>query len=361
MKDARPVGGAVRPVPLKSVYTGSDLAGIAHLGSMPGEWPYVRGPHASMYTGRPWTIRQYTGYADAADTNLAFRTALAHGAQGVSVAFDLPTQRGYDSDSPTAWADVGLAGVAIDTADDMAQLFDGIPLGMTSVSMTMNGAVLPVMAAFVVAAEEQGVPAAELRGTIQNDILKEYVVRNTWIHAPEPSLRIVADVALWLAQHAPHFNALSVSGYHFQEAGAGAVLELALTLANARAYVDVLKSRGMSSDDACSRMSFFRRRQRFLHGDREAASGTTIVGGDRVGMRRGIGEGARAAYALPDVGLVAGRAGTRKQYRARDRTGDGSGVRRYSVFTYERLRRGTCVAVNRRRAARAQYAVDSAA
>lgn len=257
MKDARHVRGAVRPVPLKPVYTGSDLAGIAHLGSMPGEWPYVRGPHASMYTGRPWTIRQYTGYADAADTNLAFRTALAHGAQGLSVAFDLPTQRGYDSDSPTAWADVGLAGVAIDTADDMAQLFDGISLGMTSVSMTMNGAVLPVMAAFVVAAEEQGVPAAELRGTIQNDILKEYVVRNTWIHAPEPSLRIVADVALWLAQHAPHFNALSVSGYHFQEAGAGAVLELALTLANARAYVDVLKSRGMSSDDACSRMSFF--------------------------------------------------------------------------------------------------------
>ncbi|HDR8961462.1 methylmalonyl-CoA mutase [Burkholderia vietnamiensis] len=246
-----------RTVPLRKLYTQRDLEAVAHLGSMPGAWPYVRGPYASMYTDRPWTIRQYTGHADAADSNLAFRTALEHGAQGLSVAFDLATQRGYDSDCVEAWADVGVAGVAIDTADDMVRLFDGIALDATTVSMTMNGAVLPIMAAFVVVAEEQGVPPERIGGTIQNDILKEYMVRNTWIFGPAPSMRIVADVALWLAEHAPRFNALSVSGYHFQEAGADAVLELALTLSNARAYVDTLAARGMPADEACSRLSFF--------------------------------------------------------------------------------------------------------
>lgn len=246
-----------RTVPLRKLYTQRDLEAVAHLGSMPGAWPYVRGPYASMYTDRPWTIRQYTGHADAADSNLAFRTALEQGAQGLSVAFDLATQRGYDSDCVEAWADVGVAGVAIDTADDMVRLFDGIALDATTVSMTMNGAVLPIMAAFVVVAEEQGVPPERIGGTIQNDILKEYMVRNTWIFGPAPSMRIVADVALWLAEHAPRFNALSVSGYHFQEAGADAVLELALTLSNARAYVDTLAARGMPADEACSRLSFF--------------------------------------------------------------------------------------------------------
>ncbi|SOT45868.1 methylmalonyl-CoA mutase [Burkholderia cenocepacia] len=246
-----------RTVPLRKLYTQRDLEAVAHLGGMPGAWPYVRGPYASMYTDRPWTIRQYTGHADAADSNLAFRTALAQGAQGLSVAFDLATQRGYDSDCADARADVGVAGVAIDTVEDMARLFDGIALDRTTVSMTMNGAVLPIMAAFVVAAEEQGVPPERIGGTIQNDILKEYMVRNTWIFGPAPSMRIVADVALWLAEHAPRFNALSVSGYHFQEAGADAVLELALTLSNARAYVDTLAARGMPADEACSRLSFF--------------------------------------------------------------------------------------------------------
>ncbi|WP_334035535.1 methylmalonyl-CoA mutase [Burkholderia cepacia] len=246
-----------RAVPLRKLYTRSDLDAVAHLDGMPGAWPYVRGPYASMYTDRPWTIRQYTGHADAADSNLAFRTALEQGAQGLSVAFDLATQRGYDSDCAEARADVGLAGVAIDTVEDMVRLFDGIALDATTVSMTMNGAVLPIMAAFVVAAEEQGVPPERIGGTIQNDILKEYMVRNTWIFEPEPSMRIVADVALWLARHAPRFNALSVSGYHFQEAGADAVLELALTLSNARAYVDTLAARGMPADEACSRLSFF--------------------------------------------------------------------------------------------------------
>ncbi|MDR6411462.1 methylmalonyl-CoA mutase [Paraburkholderia terricola] len=246
-----------RAVPLKTLYTASDLAGVAHLNSMPGAAPFVRGPYASMYTAKPWTIRQYAGYAEAADSNLAFRTALAEGAQGLSVAFDLPTQRGYDSDDPRTSAEVGLAGVAIDTVEDMARLFAGIPLDRTSVSMTMNGAVLPVLAAFIVAAEERGVAAAQLTGTIQNDILKEFIVRNTCIFAPEPSLRIAADVVDYLARHAPRFNALSVSGYHFQEAGADPVLELALTMAHARTYIETLGARGMNADDACERMSFF--------------------------------------------------------------------------------------------------------
>ncbi|WP_217590992.1 methylmalonyl-CoA mutase [Burkholderia sp. GbtcB21] len=257
VENVAPNGRDARAVPLRKLYTQNDLEAVAHLDGMPGAWPYVRGPYASMYTDRPWTIRQYTGHADAADSNLAFRTALEQGAQGLSVAFDLATQRGYDSDCAEARSDVGVAGVAIDTVEDMVRLFDGIALDSTTVSMTMNGAVLPIMAAFIVAAEAQGVPPARIGGTIQNDILKEYMVRNTWIFEPAPSMRIVADVALWLARHAPRFNALSVSGYHFQEAGADAVLELALTLSNARAYVDTLAARGMPADEACSRLSFF--------------------------------------------------------------------------------------------------------
>jgi methylmalonyl-CoA mutase len=251
------VQGRVRPVPLKPLYTAADLAGLSHVGGLPGEAPFVRGPYASMYTERPWTIRQYAGYADAVDSNLAFRTALAQGAQGLSVAFDLPTHRGYDSDEPCALADVGMAGVAIDSVEDMARLFEQIPLDKVSVSMTMSGAVLPVLAAFIVAAQENGVPPSRLTGTIQNDILKEYMVRNAWIFAPEPSMRIAADVVEFLAEHAPRFNAMSISGYHFQEAGADAVLELALTFANARAYLDTLSKRGLCIDDVCARLSFF--------------------------------------------------------------------------------------------------------
>jgi len=246
-----------RAVPFKPLYTSADIEGIAHLDSAPGAAPYVRGPYPSMYTQRPWTIRQYAGYADAADSNLAFRAALDGGAQGLSVAFDLPTHRGYDSDHPRALADVGMAGVAIDSVDDMARLFDGIALDRVSVSMTMNGAVLPVLASFIVAAQERGVSAGQLSGTIQNDILKEYMVRNTWIFAPEPSLRIVADVVDYLARHVPRFHAMSISGYHLQEAGADAVLELALTLANARTYVEALLARGRDVDDCCARLSFF--------------------------------------------------------------------------------------------------------
>ncbi|BAN28054.1 methylmalonyl-CoA mutase [Caballeronia insecticola] len=246
-----------RRVPLKPLYTSADLDGLAHLHSQPGVAPFVRGPYTSMYTSKPWTIRQYAGYADAADSNLAFRRALERGAQGLSVAFDLPTQRGYDSTDEAARADVGLAGVAIDTVDDMTRLFEGIALERVSVSMTMNGAVLPVLAAFIVAAEERGIGMESLSGTVQNDILKEFMVRNAWVFAPEPSLRIVADIARFLGEHMPRFKALSVSGYHFQEAGADASLELALTFANARTYLRSMRSRGLCADTVCEQLSFF--------------------------------------------------------------------------------------------------------
>lgn len=242
---------------LKPVYGQEDVVGLSHLGGMPGEAPFVRGPYPTMYRQRPWTIRQYAGYGDAATSNLAYREALRQGAQGLSVAFDLPTHRGYDSDDPEVAADVGMAGVAIDSADDMRRLFDGIPLDRVSVSMTMSGAVLPILAAFLVVAEEAGIPYARLRGTIQNDILKEFMVRNTWIHAPEPSLRIAAEVVEWLARYAPKFHGMSISGYHFQEAGADPALELALTLANARTYVDALRARGLDVDAFCGGLSFF--------------------------------------------------------------------------------------------------------
>jgi len=248
---------ATRTVPLKPVYTAADLDGLPYLDSLPGEAPFVRGPHRSMYTGKPWTIRQYAGFADAAASNLAFRQALAQGAQGLSVAFDLPTHRGYDSDHELAQADVGMAGVAIDSVEDMKRLFDGVALDRISVSLTMSGAVLPVLAAFLVTAEEAGIPLARLSGTIQNDILKEYLVRNTWIFAPGPSMRICADVVAYLAQHVPKFNGMSISGYHFQEAGADPVLELALTLANGREYVREIAARGLDVDDFCGRLSFF--------------------------------------------------------------------------------------------------------
>lgn len=244
-------------LPRKPVYTQADLDMVRHLGSLPGEAPYVRGPYRSMYRGKPWTIRQYAGFADAVASNLAFRNALAQGAQGLSVAFDLPTHRGYDSDHPLASADVGTAGVAIDSVEDMKRLFEGIALDTVSVSMTMSGAVLPVLAAFLVAAEEAGVAPDKLSGTIQNDILKEYMVRNTWIFAPGPSMRICADVVAYLAKYVPRFNGMSISGYHFQEAGAEPALELALTLANGRTYVQEIRDRGLDVDEFCGRLSFF--------------------------------------------------------------------------------------------------------
>jgi methylmalonyl-CoA mutase len=247
-----PEGIAVRPL-----YTAEDLAGLPHLGGVPGAPPYTRGPKATMYAGRPWTIRQYAGFSTAEESNAFYRKALAAGQQGVSVAFDLATHRGYDSDHPRVVGDVGKAGVAIDSVEDMKRLFDGIPLGEVSVSMTMNGAVIPVLASFIVAGEEQGVPRAALSGTIQNDILKEFMVRNTYIYPPEPSMRIVADIIAYTAAEMPRFNSISISGYHMQEAGATLVQELAFTLADGKEYVKAAIARGMDVDAFAGRLSFF--------------------------------------------------------------------------------------------------------
>ena len=242
---------------VKPLYTAEDVAGLPHLGSLPGFAPFTRGVKATMYAGRPWTIRQYAGFSTAEDSNAFYRKALAAGQQGVSVAFDLATHRGYDSDHPRVVGDVGKAGVAIDSVEDMKLLFDGIPLDKVSVSMTMNGAVIPILASFIVAGEEQGVSRADLSGTIQNDILKEFMVRNTYVYPPEPSMRIVADIIEYTAMQMPKFNSISISGYHMQEAGANLVQELAFTLADGREYVRTALARGMNVDDFAGRLSFF--------------------------------------------------------------------------------------------------------
>jgi methylmalonyl-CoA mutase len=242
---------------VKPLYTAEDLERIGHLDSLPGLSPFVRGPRATMYAGRPWTIRQYAGFSTAEASNAFYRKALAAGQQGVSVAFDLATHRGYDSDHPRVVGDVGKAGVAIDSVEDMKILFDGIPLGNVSVSMTMNGAVIPILASFIVAGEEQGCSRAELSGTIQNDILKEFMVRNTYIYPPGPSMRIVADIIEFTAKEMPKFNSISISGYHMQEAGATLVQELAFTLADGREYVRAALAKGLDVDDFAGRLSFF--------------------------------------------------------------------------------------------------------
>ena len=242
---------------LKPLYTAADLEGVAHLNSLPGLAPFVRGPRASMYAARPWTIRQYAGFSTAEESNAFYRRNLAAGQKGLSVAFDLATHRGYDSDHPRVRGDVGKAGVAIDSVEDMKILLDGIPLSEMSVSMTMNGAVLPVLAAFIVAGEEQGAARAQLSGTIQNDILKEFMVRNTYIYPPAPSMRIVADIIAYTAAEMPKFNSISISGYHMQEAGATLVQELAFTLANGRDYVRAAIAKGLDVDDFAGRLSFF--------------------------------------------------------------------------------------------------------
>ncbi|HUK60128.1 MAG TPA: methylmalonyl-CoA mutase [Stellaceae bacterium] len=242
---------------VKPLYTAADLEGIEARASLPGFPPYLRGVRATMYANRPWTVRQYSGFSTAEDSNRFFRDNLAAGQTGLSVAFDLATHRGYDSDHPRVVGDVGKAGVAIDSVEDMNILFAGIPLDRISVSMTMNGAVLPVLAAFIVAADEQGAAEAKLSGTIQNDILKEFMVRNTYIYPPGPSMRIVADIIEYTARHMPRFNSISISGYHMQEAGASCVQELAFTLADGLEYVRAALSKGLSIDEFAPRLSFF--------------------------------------------------------------------------------------------------------
>ncbi|MEY4710743.1 MAG: hypothetical protein RIS88_193, partial [Pseudomonadota bacterium] len=244
-------------ITVKPLYTAADVKGLPHADTLPGFAPYIRGPQATMYAVRPWTIRQYAGFSTAEESNAFYRKALAAGGQGVSVAFDLATHRGYDSDHPRVTGDVGKAGVAIDSVEDMKVLFDGIPLDQVSVSMTMNGAVLPVLAGYIVAAEEQGVPQDKLSGTIQNDILKEFMVRNTYIYPPEPSMRIIGDIIEYTARHMPKFNSISISGYHMQEAGANQVLELAFTLADGKEYVKTALAKGLDVDDFAGRLSFF--------------------------------------------------------------------------------------------------------
>ena len=242
---------------IKPLYTASDNKGLEHLNTLPGEAPFLRGPKATMYTGRPWTIRQYAGFSTASESNAFYKKNLASGQRGLSVAFDLATHRGYDSDHERVYGDVGKAGVAIDSVEDMKILFDGIPLDKMSVSMTMNGAVLPVLAGYIVVAEEQGVNTEKLSGTIQNDILKEFMVRNTYIYPPEPSMRIVSDIIQFTSKRMPKFNSISISGYHMQEAGASLVQELAFTLADGLEYIRAATQRGLLVDDFAPRLSFF--------------------------------------------------------------------------------------------------------
>jgi methylmalonyl-CoA mutase len=244
-------------ISVKPLYTAADLQGLKYTDTLPGFEPYLRGPQATMYAVRPWTIRQYAGFSTAEESNAFYRKALAAGGQGVSVAFDLATHRGYDSDHPRVTGDVGKAGVAIDSVEDMKILFDQIPLDKVSVSMTMNGAVLPVLAGYVVAAEEQGVAQDSLSGTIQNDILKEFMVRNTYIFPPAPSMRIIGDIIEYTAQNMPKFNSISISGYHMQEAGANQALELAFTLADGKEYVKTALAKGLDVDGFAGRLSFF--------------------------------------------------------------------------------------------------------
>ena len=244
-------------IDIQPLYTAQDLEKLEYVDMFPGFPPFIRGPKATMYAGRPWTIRQYAGFSTAEESNAFYKRNLAQGQQGLSVAFDLATHRGYDSDHPRVVGDVGKAGVAIDSVEDMKILFDGIPLDKVSVSMTMNGAVLPIMAGYIVAAQEQGVKQEKLAGTIQNDILKEFMVRNTYIYPPQPSMRIIADIIEYTSKYMPKFNSISISGYHIQEAGANATLELAFTLADGLEYVKTALSKGLDIDSFAPRLSFF--------------------------------------------------------------------------------------------------------
>src|SRR6056300_1707706 len=244
-------------ISIKPLYTSLDNKGLEHLDTIPGEAPFLRGPKATMYTGRPWTVRQYAGFSTASESNAFYKNNLASGQKGLSVAFDLATHRGYDSDHERVYGDVGKAGVAIDSVEDMKILFDGIPLDKMSVSMTMNGAVLPVLAGYIVAAEEQGVNQSQLSGTIQNDILKEFMVRNTYIYPPTPSMKIISDIFEYTSKNMPKFNSISISGYHMQEAGATCDIELAYTLADGLEYIRKGLDAGMDIDSFAPRLSFF--------------------------------------------------------------------------------------------------------
>ena len=263
---------------VKPIYTAADLEGLEYTDTLAGFAPFVRGPRATMYSVRPWTVRQYAGFSTAEESNAFYKRNLAAGQKGLSVAFDLATHRGYDSDHPRVVGDLGKAGVAIDSVEDMKVLFHEIPLHEMSVSMTMNGAVLPILASYIVAAQEQGAELAQLQGTIQNDILKEFMVRNTYIYPPAPSMRIVADIIEYTAKNMPKFNSISISGYHMHEAGATAVQELAYTIADGEEYVKAALAKGLNVDDFAPRLSFFFAIGMNLYGNRQVTGGEASLG-----------------------------------------------------------------------------------
>ena len=300
-------------IDVKPLYSAEDTRDLPYTNTFPGLEPFIRGPQPTMYAGRPWTIRQYAGFSTAEESNAFYRKALAAGGQGVSVAFDLATHRGYDSDHPRVTGDVGKAGVAIDSVEDMKVLFDGIPLDKVSVSMTMNGAVLPVLAGYIVAAEEQGVSQDQLSGTIQNDILKEFMVRNTYIYPPAPSMKIIGDIIAYASEHMPKFNTISISGYHIQEAGADAALELAYTLADGKEYIRTAIAAGLDIDKFAGRLSFFW----------------------GIGMNFYM-EIAKMRAARPDLWLVADRTRSVQQHCADHHRSDGGGLRRHPVAAHQR-------------------------
>ena len=316
-----------------------DLEGADFVASYPGLPPFVRGPYPTMYVTRPWTIRQYAGFSTAEESNAFYRRNLAAGQRGLSVAFDLPTHRGYDSDNPRVAGDVGMAGVAIDSILDMRILFDGIPLDQMTVSMTMNGAVLPVLALYVVAASEQGVKPEQLAGTIQNDILKEFMVRNTFIYPPAPSMRIVADIIAFTAERMPRFNSISVSGYHMQEAGATLDIELAYTLADGVEYVRAGLAAGLGIDEFAPRLSFFWCvRHELLHGGGQAAGRTAAVGPAHEPVRAPGSPLAVPAGPLPDQRLEPHRPGSVQQRGPDLRRSHGRHPGSHPVVAHQRLR-----------------------
>ena len=328
-------------IAVKGSYSATDLAGIPDLDGYPGIAPFLRGPYPTMYVTQPWTIRQYAGFSTAEDSNAFYRRNLAGGQKGLSIAFDLATHRGYDSDHPRVSGDVGMAGVAINSIYDMRTLFAGIPLDQMSVSMTMNGAVLPVLALYIVAAEEQGVPPEKLAGTIQNDILKEFMVRNTYIYPPKPSLRIISDIFSYTSAHMPKFNSISISGYHMQEAGATADLELAYTLADGVEYVRA--GLGGELGDRPLRAAavvLLRHRHELFHGGGEAARRAAHLGEADEAVQPAGRALAVAAHPLPDLRLVARRARRVQQCGAHGHRGHGGDPRRHAVAAHQRARRG---------------------
>ena len=345
-------------IEVKPVYTEQDVQGLEP--ELPGEFPFTRGPYPDMYRGRPWTIRQYAGFASAEETNARFRYLLEQGQTGLSVAFDLPTQLGYDSDDARAAGEVGRTGVAIDSLADMEILFDGIPLGEVSTSMTINAPAALLLLLYELVAEKQGVPGDRLRGTVQNDILKEYVARGNYIFPPRPSMRLTTDLFAYCHERLPRWNTISISGYHIREAGSTAVQELAFTLAHGIAYGEAAVAAGLSPDEFGERLSFFfNAHNHFFQEVAKFRAARTLWARDHARpLRRHEPEGAGAPLPRADRRLDPDGAAAREQRRARDRPGALGGLRRGAVDPHERLRRGARAPDRAERAHRAAHAAD---